>query len=63
VSFAAITLCVASQRAIPKVSVQSVIDSVRKVLDTTSYTALNADSRQVNMQDLGLASKLRSAHH
>jgi hypothetical protein len=34
VSFAAITLCVASQLVIPKVSVHSFIDSVRKLLDT-----------------------------
>jgi hypothetical protein len=31
VNFAAITLCVASQRAIPKESVYFVIDSVRKL--------------------------------
>jgi hypothetical protein len=37
VSFAAITLCVASQRVIPKVSVYFVIDSVRKLLDTPLY--------------------------
>jgi len=37
VSFAVITLCVASQRAIPKVSVYFVIDSVRKLSDTPSY--------------------------
>jgi hypothetical protein len=37
VSFAAIILRVASQRAIPKVSVYFVIDSVRKLLDTPSY--------------------------
>jgi hypothetical protein len=36
VSFAAITLCVASQRVIPKVSLYFVIDSVRKILDTPS---------------------------
>jgi hypothetical protein len=36
VSFAAITLCVASQRVIPKVSVYFVIDSVRKFFDTPS---------------------------
>jgi hypothetical protein len=36
-SFAAITFSVASQREIPKVSVYFVIDSVRKLLDTTSY--------------------------
>jgi len=37
VSFAAITLCVASQRVIPKASVYFVIDSIRKLLDTLSY--------------------------
>jgi hypothetical protein len=37
VSFAAITLCVASQRVMPKVSVYFVIDSVRKLLVTPSY--------------------------
>jgi hypothetical protein len=37
VSFVAITLCVASQRVITKVSVYFVIDSVRKLLDTPSY--------------------------
>jgi hypothetical protein len=36
VSFVAITLCAASQRAIPKVSVYFVINSVRKFLDTLS---------------------------
>jgi len=39
VSFATITLCVDSQRVIPKVSVYFVIDSVRKLLDTPSYTS------------------------
>jgi hypothetical protein len=34
VSFTAITLCVASQRVVPKVSVYFFIDSVRKLLDT-----------------------------
>jgi hypothetical protein len=34
-SFAAITLCVASQRAIPKVSVYFVIGSVRELLEHT----------------------------
>jgi hypothetical protein len=38
VSFAAITLCVASQRVFVVVKVYFVIDSVRKVLDTPSYT-------------------------
>jgi hypothetical protein len=36
VSFAAITLCVASQRLFVVVSVYFVIDSVRKLLDTLS---------------------------
>jgi hypothetical protein len=39
VSFAAITLCVASQRVFIVV-VDFVIDSVRKLLDTPSYCAL-----------------------
>jgi hypothetical protein len=37
VSFAAITLCVASQRVFIVVSVYFVIDSDRKLLDTPSY--------------------------
>jgi hypothetical protein len=37
VSFAAITLCVASQRVFIVVSVYFVIDSVRKLLDIHSY--------------------------
>jgi hypothetical protein len=37
VSFAAITLCVASQRVFIFVSVYFVIDSVQKLLDTPSY--------------------------
>jgi hypothetical protein len=37
-SFAAITLYVTSQRAIPKVSAYFVIDSVRKLLDTHPYS-------------------------
>jgi hypothetical protein len=36
VSFAAVTLCVASQRVFIVVSVYFVIDSVRKLLDTPS---------------------------
>jgi hypothetical protein len=38
VSFASITLCVTSQLEITKVSVYFVIDSVRKLLDTRSYS-------------------------
>jgi hypothetical protein len=41
--FAAITLCVASQRVILKVSVYFFIDSVRKLLDTPSYDGYLAD--------------------
>jgi hypothetical protein len=40
VSFAAITLCVASQRVFIAVSVYFVIDWVRKLLDTLSYDSL-----------------------
>jgi hypothetical protein len=40
VSFAAITLCVASQRVLIVVRVYFVIDSVRKLLDTSSYLVL-----------------------
>jgi len=36
VGFAAITICVACQRVIPKVRVYLVIDLVRKLLDTPS---------------------------
>jgi hypothetical protein len=42
VSFAVITLCVASQRVFVVVSVYFVMDSIRKLLDTYSYLhALN----------------------
>jgi uncharacterized membrane protein len=40
VSFAAITLCVASQRVFIAIVVYFVIDSVRKLLDTLSYLLL-----------------------
>jgi hypothetical protein len=45
VSFAAISLCVASQRVFIVVSVYFVISSVRKLLDTPSntYSGLNTD--------------------
>jgi hypothetical protein len=45
VSFAAITLCVASQRVFVVVSIYFVIESVRKLLDTPSYrnTALSTN--------------------
>jgi hypothetical protein len=45
VSFAAINLCVASQRVIPKVSVYSVMDSIRKLLDLLSYMLFSEDVR------------------
>jgi hypothetical protein len=41
VSFAAITLCVASQRVFVAVGVYFIIDSVRKPLDTPSYYERN----------------------
>jgi hypothetical protein len=43
VSFAVITLCVASQRVTPKASVYFFIDSVRKLLDTPSYPRRRVD--------------------
>jgi hypothetical protein len=43
VSFAAITLCVASQRVFIVVSVYFVIDSVRKLLDIPSYAGIKKD--------------------
>jgi hypothetical protein len=50
VSFAAIILYVASQRVIPKVSVYFVIDSVRKLLDTPSYsTSLISDKAKLHV--------------
>jgi hypothetical protein len=47
VIFAAIILCVASQRGIPKVNVYFVIDSVRKLLDTPPYTFIDVISRAI----------------
>jgi hypothetical protein len=49
VSFAAITLCVASYRAFFVVSVHIVIDSVRKLLDTPLYTAWSAVSSNLRI--------------
>jgi hypothetical protein len=40
VSFAAITLCVASQRVFIFVVVYFVIDAVRKILDISSFVSL-----------------------
>jgi hypothetical protein len=50
VSFAAITLCVASQRVFIVVSIYFVIDSVRKILDTPSYTRHCLSVFHINMQ-------------
>jgi hypothetical protein len=41
VSFAVITFCVASQRVLPRVRVYFIIDSFRKLLDTSSYVIPN----------------------
>jgi hypothetical protein len=46
VSSAAITLCVASQRVFIVISVYFVIDSVRKLLDTPSISAMCVHSRR-----------------
>jgi len=54
VSFAAITLCVASQRVFVAVGVYFVIDSVRKPLDTPSYL-LSSDGTVIN----GVTLKIR----
>jgi hypothetical protein len=43
VSFAAITLCVASEQVFSVVSLYVVMDSVRKLLDTSSYTIYICD--------------------
>jgi hypothetical protein len=54
VSFAAITLCVASQRVfivvVVVVVVYSVIDSVRKLLDTPSYNLKNEYDVSLNIR-------------
>jgi hypothetical protein len=43
VGFAAITLCVASQRVFIVVSIYFVTDSIWKLLDTPSYVTFAAD--------------------
>jgi len=48
VSFAAITLCVASQRVFIVVLVYFVIDSVRKLLDTPSYISPKKKKKGIN---------------
>jgi hypothetical protein len=55
VSFAAITLCIASQRVfILVVVVYFVIDSVRKLLDTPSYSKARIVSRSIVSSFSGL---------
>jgi hypothetical protein len=49
VSFAVITLCVASQRAIQNVKVYLVIDSVQKLLDTSSYVSAPQAEQKINL--------------
>jgi hypothetical protein len=48
VSFAAINLCIASQRVFIVVSMSFVIDSVRKLLDTPSYWGENRSTIKRN---------------
>jgi hypothetical protein len=66
VSFAAITLCVASQRVFIVIVVYFVIDSVRKLLDTPTYSyvtgclVLRCYARLVNLEvHLGIGSRLK----
>jgi hypothetical protein len=64
VSFAAVTLCVASKRVFIVVSIYFVIGSVRKLLDTPSYreTMLRA-GRQVLVPGRDSDGILYSPHH
>jgi hypothetical protein len=50
VRFAAITLCVASQRVILKISVYFVIDSVRKLLDIPSVCCRAKCGMMINFE-------------
>jgi hypothetical protein len=50
VSFAAIALCVASQRVFIVVSIYSVIDSVRILLDAPSYDKPHSLSKRIFKQ-------------
>jgi hypothetical protein len=56
VSFAAITLCVAPQRVfvVVVVAVYFVIDSVRRLLDTPSYTGDSRSSGQEIASRIGI---------
>jgi hypothetical protein len=61
VNFATITLCVASQRVIPKVSVYFVMDSVRKLLATWGswFTHHLGRNKQLKKQNTGFGAKRR----
>jgi hypothetical protein len=65
VSFAAITLCVASQRVFIVVVVYFVIDSVRKLLDTPSYFHLkNTGMKGIsNLETQSPFSRMRWIQH
>jgi hypothetical protein len=52
VSFAAITLCIAFQRVFLVIFVYFVIESVRKLLDTSSYSSLNKDRKCVCLAEV-----------
>jgi hypothetical protein len=58
VSFAAITICVASQRMFIVVTVYFVVDSVRRLLDTPIY-----EGRLKNSWTGGIAPLLRRGTH
>jgi hypothetical protein len=51
VSFATITLCLASQR-LYNVAVYFVIDSVRKILDTPSYFTTTAKEKRITNREV-----------
>jgi hypothetical protein len=52
VSFAAVTLCVASQRVFLVLSIYFIIDSVRKLLDSPPYM-LSILVRTIEFKDYG----------
>jgi ABC-type phosphate transport system permease subunit len=54
VSFAAITLCVASQLVFIVIVVYFVIDSVRKLLDTPPYFVTDSVWELTNKRDLSV---------
>jgi hypothetical protein len=62
VNFANITLCVASQRMFIVASVYFVIDSVRKLLDTSSYIAFKIEMNNIKIKYLILILKATSEY-